>query len=306
MSFATDKAAALPIIQALDCDLADIVDARLTGYDDLVYILAYLFDTIQCYPTLLRQFTNAFDQTEREARGIYYANAGPLTDPKIVVNSTVATITYTTVDKTSPAINPDVLIIGPGSVIDKITVDGGYDMSYLTVMPGARVKLIETSGANTVIRTLYVSGCAGAVGTVDIADKSASITTVSVSGGGWFGGYNCLDPDGACAEEVSVLTSAQPTYDSILLSWTAASESIRTRVYYRINNDIEWKEAGLDNGDGVKGNYRTDGTLGYSFKGLKVDTYYDFKVVNICNNGIASAGAVLAAQKTASYIPVTP
>lgn len=306
MSFATDKAAALPILQALDCDLAAIIDTRLTGYDDLVYILAYLFDTIQCYPTLLQNFTNAFDQTERESRGIYYANAGPLTDPKIVVNSTVATITYTTVDKTSAAVNPDVLIIGPGSVIDKITVDGGYDMAYLAITPGGRVKLVETSGANTVINNIFIYGCAGAVGTLDVADQAANITSVVATGGGWFGGYNCLDPDGACAAEVSALVSAQPTYDSMLLAWTAASESIRTRVYYRINNDTDWKEAEVDNGDGVRGNYRTDGTLGYAFKGLKVDTYYDFKVVNICNNGIASAGVILAAQKTESFIPASP
>lgn len=305
MAFADDKAAALPYLQALNCEIADIVDTSLTGYNDLAYVLAFLLRQIGCYVSIIEQFTAAFDQAERESRGIYYDVAGPFTDPKIVIKCTTTSISYTT---TSPATVDQVnyLYIGGTSVIDEVAVDGGYALSILHIAPGSRVKLLEASGAGTTVSLVEVAGCAGAVATLDVVDKAASVGFISVYGGGWFGGYNCLEPDGVCAEEVTVLAASQATYNSILLSWTAAAESIRTRVYYRINNDVDWKEAGLDNGDGVRGNYRTDGTLGYAFKGLQPDTYYDFKVVNICNNGIASTGETLAAQKTASYIPACP
>lgn len=305
MAFADEKAAALAYIQALDCDVADIVDTSLTGYDDLPYVLSYLLITISCYVTIIENFTSEFDQTEREARGIYYDVAGPFTDPKIIIKCTTTGISYTT---TLPASADQVnfLYIGGTSVIDEVVVDGGYALSMLHIAPGSRVKLLETTGAGTSISLLEVAGCAGAVGTLDVVDRTSVVGNIRVYGGGWFGGYNCLAPDGTCAEDVSAASTSNATYDSLLLTWTAAAESIRTRIYYRLNNDVDWKEAGMDNGDGVRGNYRTDGTEGYAFKGLKADTYYDFKIVNICNNGIASAGVIVAAQKTASYIPACP
>lgn len=304
MSFASDKATALPIIQAFDCDIAAVVDAKLLTYDDLFFVLAYLFIYMECYPTLVENFTAAFDQTERESRGIYYNSMATLTDARIAIKCVTTSITYTTTDPTD-ADELNLLYIGPSSVVDVLTVDGGFTLHNLTILPAGRVKVLELSGAGTNILNLTVAGCAGAVGTLDVVASGAVIKNVQVYNGGFYGGYVCLDPDNTCAENVGVISLEKTTYSSTLLSYTAASESIRTRVYYRLNNTTTWYEGGVNNGDGVEGNYRTDGSNGFAFRGLQPDTYYDYKVVNICENGHASSGTMVSG-KTASYIPECP
>ncbi|HEU4606547.1 MAG TPA: hypothetical protein VFS31_00460, partial [Chitinophagaceae bacterium] len=57
-----------------------------------------------------------------------------------------------------------------------------------------------------------------------------------------------------------------------------------------------WRQPNIP-GEHVKGNYIEDGP-GYVFRELQQSTFYDFKVVNVCPNGVLSAG-VVATQQTA-------
>lgn len=293
MSFATDKAAALEKLKAFGCDLVPYIDAILTGYDKVYAMFVTLLKQYECYPQLMTDMMTAFDNASLIAQGIYVGGVhGTITDGKIFVNATVTTATYAV----PPGDLLAELIVAGSSVINSLYVIAGGTVGMLSVTDGARVKVIGT-GEGAIIDILRVTGCNGLASTVETIDSTGTINQIKVDGDGFVGAISCLDPTLSCGDEVSDLTFNKVTAESLLLNWTAAASSVRTVVYYRLNNTPVWLHAGVDNGDGVKGNYATDGTTGYSFRGLKIDTYYDFKVVNICSNGIASAGTT-ATQKT--------
>lgn len=293
MSFATDKATALEKLKAFGCDLVPYIDLILTSYDKVYAMFVTLLKHYECYPQLMTDMMTAFDNASLIAQGIYVGGThGTVTDGKIFVNANVTTATYTV----APGTIISEMVVAGTSVIDSLYIIAGGTVGMVSVTDGARVKVIGT-GEGATIDILRVTGCNGLASTVDTIDNSGIINSVRVQGDGFVGARSCLDPTQTCADDVSGLTFNKVTADSLLLNWTDAASSVRTVVYYRLNNTREWLHAGIDNGDGVKGNYATDGTVGYSFRGLQTDTYYDFKVVNICTNGIASAG-VTATQKT--------
>lgn len=297
MSFSTEKDSALTILKAVDCDLAEIIDDRCSDYDDMYAMFVMLFNRHRCNPELIKDFVAEFDQTERENRGIYYnISTTPIADPKILVNCAVASVTFTTT-AVSDIEHYQVIYVGQGSVIDKIEVDGGNTLHLLCVLPGGTVKILD-GAADTTIEDVMIDGCDGAVGTVNVASDTTIIRNMQQRGGGYFGGYNCIDVTVTCAQEVTSVTATNKTQTSMVLDWTEPSESVRKIVMFRINNTEEWYKVNEDPNNKVIGNFRTDGSDGYLVRGLEPDTYYDFKIINVCDNGHSSPGAVVAGVNT--------
>ena len=294
MAFADDKNCCLDKIRAFDCDSVSWVDDNLNSYDDIIPVFLSRYLKLECFPDYTYSLFACFDSTELEARGIYYnSTETTLTDPVLIIKTTATDITL---NIASGAVKSDFVIYG-ASTVDTVTVDGGGTLNCLSVSAGGNLKLLSTTGGSN-IRLVRSTACRMSVSKLDAVTYDSLIGRVVTSGGGFYGGFRCADPGGVCSSEVTALATTKVTSSSITLTWTVAADTINTIVYYRLNNDPVWLLAGDPlNVDGVDGNYTQD-ALGYIFRSLKVDTYYDFKVVNVCADGNYSAGVTITEKTT--------
>lgn len=293
MAFEDDKAAFMAKVKAFDCNLVYFVDTNFQSYADLVMVLISLLDRFECVPSFLTDLLSCIDGTELTTLKIYFnVTSGTATDPTFIVNSAIgtATLTITTTDSRMGKYVGECVIAG-SSVVDKFVLADGT-LGVLDVSGGAHLKVLETTGT-AIINTLRVSGCNSVVSTVDVAASSALIDNEVTFGGGYFGGYSCLNAEAACAHDVSGLATSKITFNSITINWTPASETIRTVILYRLNNYLAWIDVDAANISTPIGNRIING---FVFRGLESDTYYDFKVINVCANGIKSGGALITAK----------
>lgn len=296
MSFAADKAAAMLVIDAYDCDVAAIVDRRLVDYDALFGVCLLLLRYFECNPKLMDDFLACFQDSEMTSRGIYYNKiTATITDGKFIAKCTISTSVTVTMPTPPTGLTDGVLsecVIAGASTVPLLIIDGIGYIGVLDISGGAVVDILQVnSGAS--VKKLWISGCGNVVSTVKVANTLLQPAVIEQVDGGYFGGYNCVDITDTCSDDVTSLTAVNVTDTSFAVTWTPAASTIRTIVYYRITNTGEWFIAGINNGDGVAGNYNTDGTIGYALRGLRPFTYYDVKVVNVCENGITSAGEIV-------------
>jgi hypothetical protein len=294
MSFATDKACALDKIRAFNCDYVQWVDDNLNAYADIIPVFLTHVTKLQCFPDYTYSLFDCFDGTALLAEGIYYnSTETTLTDPALIVKTTATDITITI---SSGSIINDFVIFG-ASTVDSVIIDGGGTLNCLSVTAGAVLKLLSTMDDSR-IRLVRVTGCRTFISKLDAADSSSIIDSFYVFGGGTFGGYRCISLGTPCTDEVISLDTDKITSNSITLTWDNAASTINTIVYYRINNGFTWYIAGANpNGDGVSGSYTGD-AVGFIFRGLQADTYYDFRVVNVCSNGNTSPGTIKTEKTT--------
>lgn len=290
MAFADDKACALDKIKAFDCALADIIDGFLTGYNKVFDAFVSLHEYFDCYPNFIYDFMDCWDGPSILGEGIYYNEAsGTLTDAKLIVRGTASEVEI----DTNNGLFPEFVVAGD-AVVDNILVKGNGYVGVLSVQAGAQVKVISTdtvTDVNSYIDVLRIVGCNGIGSTVNAAEAGSKIMNLDVSELSYFGGYNCLDPTDVCADDVSALIFSNVGENSLTLKWTDAASSIRTAVYFRTSNAPIWLKPNDTQASSVTGNYIDNGP-GYVFRGLEPSTYYDFKVYNVCPNGVFSAGVV--------------
>lgn len=293
MSFATDKACALDKIRAFNCDYVQWVDDNLNSYDDIIPSFLAFLPKFECFPDYTYSLFECFEDSALTARGIYYDKTETtLTDPTLIIKTTATDITL----NISTGSGTGEFVIFGNSIVNSVTVDGGGTLVCLSVSAGANLKYLTTTAGST-ISLMRVSGCRTFLSRVDIANSTSIIDNIFVFGGGYFGGYNCADPTSNCASDISVLISEKITQNSITLKWTPAEDTLYTIVYYKLNNTGPWLMGSVNNDDGITGSYTVD-SLGYIFRGLQMDTYYDFKVVNVCTNGQPSSGVTLTVSTT--------
>lgn len=294
MAFADEKLACLDLVKAFNCDRVQWVDANLNSYDDVLPVFLANLPKMECYPDYMYSLIACFDIVELNSRGIYYNDPalGSVTDATLIIKCSATDVTVTV---PSGDILPEFVVAG-ASVIDLLEITGGGSVGSTSVSTGAQVKLLKTTGSSW-IDSVRVSGCRTCISSLKTIDASSDIRSVYPFGGGYFGGYNCAAPTGTCADDVTTLASSKITSNSITITWVNPVNTINTLVYYRLNNTPSWLLGTQVNGDGVVGAYAVDG-VGFIFRGLKMDTYYDFKVVNICSNGHSSPGVTDTFQTT--------
>lgn len=292
MSFSTDKTCALEKLKAFDCQISEYISNILTGYDKVFAAYTALHQYFDCYPNFIYSFLDCFDEPSILAEGIYYnQTSASLTDAKLIVRGTATEVTIHSPDRTAE------FIVAGDAVVNNVTVKGGGYVGVLSAQAGATIKVIDTQ-EESVIETLRIVGCNGIGATVNAATFEAQINKIDITGNGYFGGYNCINPTDVCGDDVTAPLFSNISNHSLVLKWTDAAGSIRTIVYYRTSNAPEWLMP--NNGREVTGNYIESGP-GYVFRGLEESTFYDFKVVNVCANGVLSAGTV-ATQQTGGDI----
>lgn len=290
MSFASDKTNAINVLSSYDCEVADVASRMLVVYADLFKTFIYLVKYFQQYPTLMARYLTSWDDSQLQSNGIFFNKEDVgVTTAKVIANSNYDLVTVTVPANSAIA---EIVIIGT-SIVGKLALTkdpAGLYLGMVNVQGGARVKIIDIQN-NLEVKELLVGGGNGLASTVNVVTtNNYRIGKITTDNGGFFGEYSCLDPTSVCASDVSGMAINKVTTNSLLLNWVAASESVRTIVQYRQSNTMSWLDAAKDNKDGVSGNYATDGSVGYGFRGLQSDTYYDFRIINVCLNGILSAG----------------
>lgn len=294
MSFASDKVDAMEVLQAFSCQQTSFVDFILTDYDKVFAAYLSLHEYFDCYPTFIYAFMDCWDGAALLANDIYYnQTSGTLTDPKLIVRGTATTVNISTTTQI-----PEFAVSGD-AVVDEVNLTGTGYIGMFSVQAGATIKVISTD-ATSYIDVLRIVGCNGIGATVNAAATGTRILNVDVNEGAFFGGINCVDPTDVCGDEVSGLAFSNVSNTGLTLKWTAAPTSIRTIVSFRTNNAPTWLYPNSTDPDNhVTGNY-IEGVPGYAFRGLQPSTFYDFRVVNVCPNGVLSAGAIATQSTTGS------
>lgn len=294
MAFIDEKNACLDLVKAFNCDRVQWIDVNLNSYDDVLPVFLANLPKLECYPEYMYSLVACFDITELNTRGIYYNDPalGAVGDAKLIVKCVATTVTVTVA---SGSVLPEFVVAG-ASTVDEVIVTGGGSVGALSVSTGAILKYLNTA-ASSWIEVVRISGCKSFISKLNTIDGGASVNRLYPFGGGYFGGYNCFAPTGTCADDVTTLAVANVTSNSLTLTWVDPVNTINSLIYYRLNNSATWLLGTAVNGDGVIGQYAVD-NVGFVFRGLQPDTYYDFKVVNICSNGHPSPGAEITQLTT--------
>lgn len=94
----------------------------------------------------------------------------------------------------------------------------------------------------------------------------------------------------ACGAEVTGFSITDFTSYNFVLEWTRPANSAAVMVFYKVTGGPDWL---TPNNPGNKtGEIETDMTA-FIFTNLDDAVSYDFLIVNICKNGISSAGETL-------------
>lgn len=286
MAFIDDKNACLALISAFNCNRVAYIDATLNSYDDVLPVFLANLPKLECYPEYMYSLIACFDIIELNNRGIYYNDPalGAVGDATLIVKCVATTVTVTV----APGATVEEFVVAGASVVDELIVTGGGSVGSLSSSAGAQIKYLNTTGGSWV-SNVRISACRTFVSSINSVNGLADVRIVYTPGGGFFGGFNCFAPTGVCTDEITLLVAANVTNNSVVLTWTNPVNTINNIIYYRLKGAAIWRIASPANADNVTGRY-LQATLGFIFRGLLPDTYYDFKVVNVCGNGHASAG----------------
>lgn len=258
----------------------------LNNYEDIPTAIGRQLPLYQINNAYLRECMAVFTDAGLLAAGIFNNKTNapdpPISDPRLIVNSTYDTIQFT-------AASDGIGILGH-SYIGRINVIDGVILKNLFIGPDSIVDVLDSSG------TLYpgsveniwlpfVNNTASALNSVAFGSV---IGAVRLTPGSFYGGMDQSDPQLPCAIPVTGLTTSAVTKDSITLNWTPpGSGYLFLNVFWKRSESATW----LDPTPEMIGFITFSGeAYGFVFSGLEKDTYYDFKVAVRCNNGgIANA-----------------
>jgi hypothetical protein len=286
MAFIDDKNACLALISAFNCDRVAYIDATLNSYDDVLPVFLANVPKLECYPLYMYSLLACFDIIELNNRGIYFNDPalGAVGDATLIVKCVATTVTVTV----APGVAMDEFVVAGDSVVDELIVTGGGSINSVSSSGGAQIKYLNTTGGSWV-NNVRIAACRTFVSSVNSINGSADVRNIFTLRGGLFGGFNCFAPTGVCTDEITLLTAVNVTSHSVIITWTNPVNTIRNIVYYKLTSSWEWLVVSPTNLDNVAGRY-LQSALGFAFIGLQPNTYYDFKVVNVCANGHPSPG----------------
>lgn len=96
------------------------------------------------------------------------------------------------------------------------------------------------------------------------------------------------DPALTCGAEISGVSVTDQDPGNFTIEFTVPSGSHDVIPFYRINGTTDWLKPN------EPGNATVTGEPGVLiFSGLEGTTLYDFKILNVCNNGVESTGYTL-------------
>lgn len=249
---------------------------------DIPTVICRQIDLFESNNAYLVQALSIFDDADLLSVGIWFnktQTSPPVTDPFMVVNSTITEIILNPV---SPAVYKALAILGT-SVIGSIVLSPGTELSEFRIGPGATVdvmdaSLITTSPAqNAMVDRVWMTYGRSTPSRLNSIVYGSNINGVYIEGKSYYGGVK-ENPDNTCSEYVTNITATEVTHNAVFVSWTPPGNFLFVNTFYRKTNSQTWILA-----TEVEGEFVDDS--GFIFRSLEADTYYDFRVSVTCLNG---------------------
>lgn len=282
-----EKSAFIDIVNVKNPFEATRLATVLVNYEDIPTAIARQLDEFAANPLYLYEAMKVFTNAGLTNAGIYndQGTIGILvTDPTLII-STIFTAGVTfTLD------NVGIAILGNTS-INNLTVAAGKTLGNLYIGPGATIEMLDSTATAARVYNIEIKNFKNTIGSLNAIKVGSFIgSEPAVDPGAHYGGFSNVDPSAACALPVTGLTLTKVTPNSVELSWTnPAGGFIDVIPYYRKYKEAQWLRA-----DEIVGSFTN--VTGFVFRELVENTYYDFKVVVICNNGGQSAAAEISAK----------
>lgn len=269
---------------------ASRLETILNNYEDIPTAIGRQQRLFAGNNAYLRACMDVFPQIELTNVGIWYefTQLSPyITDPLIIINSTLDLVELT---NASPPYYKALVIMG-NSTIKEVLCDNGITLNEMWVMGGSTVEVLNAADSSpaiiTLVDQLWITTDRDAIAQVNSAAYQSVINNVYVEVGSYFGGIK-EDPEATCADVVTNLQATEITHSSLLLSWDVPAQYLFVFVKFKRSNTPTWREAEL--ADGI---FTPD--TKFLFTNLEKDTYYDFRVTTVCQDG-KTANADLTVQ----------
>lgn len=299
---APEKAAFISLVQGAGnpIEAARLQDILFT-YSDIVtavYRQLLVFAGNNEYLTQAMAVFAAND-TELLAAGIWNnktMSSPPVTDPVLIVNSTINDDVFMTLQ--SPNVPRNLGILGT-TTIKRIYLEPSVNIFQLYIGPGVVVDKVDSSQPGALINTIYLPNIKNNPPKLNIIQFGSAVNQIIQDPpGAYYGGVSNDDPQNTCGANISDFKYANILHNTIQLTWTPPNlqsppaDYLFINTYYRVSGTNPWiladKNIGVFNGDS-----------GFTFLHLKPDTSYDFQVWTTCANGGISMSAILTVQTTA-------
>lgn len=241
----------------------------------------------------------AANDSDLVVAGIYNNKSGsaPCNDPLLIINSNLTGGVNITAN------SPGFGLFGT-STVNKVTLSADVDLENLYIGPGCSVDILDSSNSGAFVNNIWLPFAKSTPSILKVAKTGSSIGAVWLSAGSYYGGIQNIDPEAACAAgPVTGLAAGQVTHDSIVLMWTPPSSGyIFINVQYKKSDSSVWLGATEANGDYIQ-------SVGFIFRGLDADTYYDFRIQVVClNGGVAYAmisSKTVCCGSSGTFVPAT-
>lgn len=292
-----EKAAFIALVQAAPYPGGAMEAARLqqilNTYDDVTTAIYRELDLFAANNAYVTQGLSCFDNNNLQAAGIWFnytTSSPPLTDPVLIVNSTISTDVV--ISATSPPYYKTLAILGP-STINRVMLVAGADLNELYIGPGSVVELLDCSNTGCIVNTVWLPSARSTPSRLDLAVFGSIIGQIVKDDDSFFGGYSNVDPNIVCGIDVIDLAYGIITHNTIQLTWgqSPPNQYLFVNTYYRIKGSKVWwladESVGLFNGD-----------TGFTFTKLNCDTAYEFQVAVTCTNGGISVSSILEVATT--------
>lgn len=271
-----EKSAFIAIINAQNPIEAGLITPLLNNYEDIAPIgIARQLGTFANNPAFLKEAIGVFTDAALVAVGIYNnkSSGSEVTNPVLLINSHfTGGITIST--------NQVGLGLLGSSTVNIIVIAAGVYLQNLIIGPGSTLDVLDVTADGAFISSIAVTFAFSTPGFLNTLKYGSHYGTVYIAPGSYYGGIQNIDPAATCAAgPVTGLIASNVTHDSILITWVPPSSGyLFLNVQYKKSDSQVWIAATFETGDFVK-------NTGYIFRGLDEDTYYDFRVQTVCNNG---------------------
>lgn len=276
---------------------ADRLRSILVYYDDIVTAIYRQLDLFAANSAYLTQGLDCFDNAQMQAVGIWFnytTSSPPLTDPVLIANSTIHNDIIISAD--SPPVYTTLAIIG-NSFVDRVLLSSGASLNELYIGPGSTVDKLNAAATSAIVNTIWLPFAKSTPSKLNVAEYNSIVGQFVIEEGSYFGGFSNKDPESSCATPVTDLTYGIINHDTIQITWTPPDMQsppyayLFINTYYRLKGSQVWLKA-----DEAVGFF--NGESGFTFKRLKCDTTYEFRVAVTCNNGGVANSDVLTIATT--------
>lgn len=269
-----EKTAFIAIVNAVNPQEALRLPAVMVNYEDVPMVIGRQEDEYAANNAYLTECMGTLNQGALLTAGIYFNQTASslVTNPAFWVNSqTTGGIDITT--------NTAGFGIFGTSYINNITISASVILQNLTIEPGSTVDVLDSSATGAIVKTIYLPFAKSTPSTLNIVKFGSRIGDVQVAQGSYYGGIEAYDPQLPCALPVTSISATEVTKNGVLISWTPPTSGfIFITPFYRKTNSKPWILADENAGEFV-------GNTGFVFRDLESDTYYDFQITVMCNNG---------------------